>query len=107
MFEFTFRRSIGADAIPRKTTTLSVSWLNNQFRAVAVHHGRVEGTWERPGISDGPGNFEAFIREAVARTNYSGHSVSLFLAHPRLVQQLVDAPPVRGAVLQKIIQRHA
>jgi len=29
------------------------------------------------------------------------------LLHPRLVQQLVDAPPVKGAALQKIIQRHA
>jgi hypothetical protein len=107
MLDFTFRRSIAADAIPRKTTTLSVSWLNNQLKAVAVHRGRVDGTWERPGISDGPGNFEGFIREAVARTNYHGHSVSLVLAHPRLVQQLVDAPPVKGAALQKIIQRHA
>ena len=107
MFEFNFRRSIGAEEIPRKTTTLSVSWLNNQFKAVAVHRGRVEGTWERPGISDGPGNFETFIREAVARTNYHGHSVTLVLAHPRLVQQLVDVPPVKGAALQKIIQRHA
>jgi hypothetical protein len=107
MFDFTFKRSIAADAIPRKTTTLSVSWLNNQFKAVAVHRGRVEATWERPGISDGPGNFESFIKEAVARTNYHGHSVTLVLAHPRLVQQLVDAPPVKGAALQKIIQRHA
>ena len=57
MFDFGFKRSIAADAIPRQTTTLSVSWLNNQFKAVAVHRGRVEGTWERPGISDGPGNF--------------------------------------------------
>lgn len=107
MFDFTFRRSIAADAIPRKTTTLSVSWLNNQFKAVAVHRGRVEATWERPGISDGPGNFENFVREAAAHTNYHGHSVTLVLAHPRLVQQLVDAPPVKGAALQKIIQRHA
>ena len=107
MFDFSFKRSIASDAIPRKTTTLSVSWLNNQFKAVAVHRGRVEGAWERPGLSDGPGNFELFVREAVARTNYRGHSVSLVLAHPRLVQQLVDAPPVKGAALQKIIQRHA
>ena len=107
MFDFNFRRSIAADAIPRKLTTLSVSWLNNQFKAVSVHRGHVEGMWERPGISDGPGNFETFVREAVARTNYRGHTVTLVLAHPRLVQQLVDVPPVKGAALQKIIQRHA
>jgi hypothetical protein len=28
---------MGGDTIPRHLTTLSVSWLSNQFRAVAVH----------------------------------------------------------------------
>jgi len=101
------RRSIGADAIPRNVTTLSVSWLNTEFKAAAVHRGRVEATWQRPGVSDGPGNFESYVREAIDQTGYHGHSVSLVLAHPRLVQQLVDAPPVRGSALQKVIQRYA
>jgi hypothetical protein len=101
------RRDGGVDAIPRNLTMLSVSWLNNQFKAVAVHRGRIEGTWERPEESDGAGNFEKYLREAVQHTGYRGHSVSLVLAHPRLVQQLVDAPPVKGTALLKVIQRQA
>ncbi|MGH7967393.1 MAG: hypothetical protein ACREIC_01565, partial [Limisphaerales bacterium] len=100
-------RVAGGDVIPRNVTTLSVSWLNNQFKAVSVHRGRVEGAWERPGESDGAGNFEKFLKEAVRETGYRGHSVSLVLAHPRLVQQLVDAPPVKGMALFKVIQRQA
>jgi hypothetical protein len=101
------KRKLAGDAIPGHLTTLSVSWLNNQFKAIAVHRGVIEGSWERPGEADGAGNFENFIHEAVAQTGYHGQTVSLVLAHPRLVQQLVEVPPVKGAALQKIIQRQA
>src|SRR5690242_15197351 len=101
------KRAVGEHAIPRHVTTLSVSWLNNQFRAVSVHRGRIEGIWERSGESEGAGNFEKYLREAVQQTGYRGHSVSLVLAHPRLVQQLVEAPPVKGMALLKVIQRQA
>src|SRR5574340_17366 len=60
--------------IPRGLTTLSVSWLNGQFKALAV---------------------------------YRGLTVSLLLAHPRLVHQLVEVPPVKGAAMQKVIHRQA
>jgi hypothetical protein len=98
----------GVDTIPSNVTTLSVSWLNNQFKAVAVHRGRVTGTWERPGIeTNAAGDFETFIREAVRQTGYHGQTVSLVLAHSRLVQHMVDVPPVKWAALSKVIQRQA
>lgn len=93
--------------IPRGLTTLSVSWLNGQFKALAVHRGVVDGTWERPGEIEGTGNFESLLREAVQKTGYRGLTVSLLLAHPRLVQQLVEVPPVKGAAMQKVIHRQA
>ena len=99
--------ALGANSIPRRLTTLSVSWLNDQFKAVAVHRGVLEATWDRPGVTDGPGRFADFIREAVQETGYRGQTVSLVLAHPRLVQQLVDVPPVQGAVLSRVLQRQA
>jgi len=107
MIKLLLKRKLGANQIPGHLTTLSVSWLNNQFKAVAVHRGSVTGTWERPGDTDGAGNFDGFIREAVQQTGYHGQTVTLLLAHPRLVQQLVDVPPVKGAALQKVIQRQA
>jgi hypothetical protein len=84
-----------------------VSWLNNQFKAVAVHRGVIGATWEYPGEPDGPADFGPLLREAVERTGYRGQTVSLLLAHPRLVQQLIDVPPVKGTAVQKIIQRQA
>ena len=107
MLSLVKKRKLGASAIPAHLTTLSVSWLNNQFKAVAIHRGTVVGTWERPGETDGPDRFDAFIREAGQHTGYKGQNVSLVLAHPRLVQQLIDVPPVKGSALDKVIQRQA
>src|SRR5262245_17881138 len=94
-------------AMPAHVTTLSVSWLNNQFKAAAIHRGEVEGVWECPGPVDGAGRFEGLISQAVEQTGYRGQTVSLLLAHPRLVQQLVDVPLVKGPALKKILQRQA
>jgi hypothetical protein len=100
--------ALGANNIPRHLTTLSVSWLNGQLKAVAVHRGKVAGTWERPGSeTDTPGDFETFIREAVHETGYHGQTVSLVLAHPHLVQHMLEVPPVKWAALDKVIQRQA
>ena len=107
MIELISSRMRGANNISSKLTILSVSWLNKQFKAIAVHHGVVEGTWERPGDVESADEFEVLIREAVQQTGYRGSNVSLLLAHPRLVQQLVDVPPAKGANLNKIIERQA
>jgi len=103
-------RKLSAGAIPAHLTTLSVSWLNGQAKAVAVHRGAVEGTWEGPpptAETGGAANFETLLREAVQKTGFRGQTVSMVLAHPRLVQQLVDVPPVKGGALKKVLQRQA
>jgi hypothetical protein len=107
VLNFIWNRRTAAGAIPRRVTTLSVSWLNRQFKAVAVHRGIVQGQWEYPGEIEGPNNFEHLLRQAVQNTGYRGQTVSLVLAHPRLVQQALDVPPVKTAALRKILQRQA
>jgi len=97
----------GKSAIPAHVTTLSVSWLNNQFKAAAIHRGQAEAVWECPGPVDGAGRFEELIKQAVEKTGYRGQTVSLLLAHPRLVQQLVEVPLVKGPSLKKILKRQA
>src|SRR2546423_37540 len=104
---FSLNRKLAGNAIPAHLTTLSVSWLNSQFKAVAVNRGAIEGTWENPAELDGSINFEALLREAIQKTGFRGQTVSLVLAHPRLVQQLVEVPPVKGAALAKVLQRQA
>jgi hypothetical protein len=101
-------RALGASSIPRHLTTLSASWFNGQFKAVAVHRGKVAGTWERPTSEpDAADDFEAIIREAVKQTSYHGQTVSLVLAHPRLVQHMTEVPPVKWSAMSKVIQRQA
>lgn len=107
MLNLVKKRGLPTGAIPANLTSLSVSWLNGQFKAVSVHRGMVESAWERTGITEGPEHFDAFIREAVHETGYRGQTVILVLAHPRLVQQLIDLPPVKGKKLQKVIQQQA
>src|SRR6478735_7506302 len=107
MLSLAKKHKLGSAVIPSNVTTLCISWFNNQFRAVAVHRGTVVGTWERPGETDGPDRFDAFVREAGQATNYKGQSVTLVLAHPRLVQQLIEVPPVKGSALDKVILRQA
>jgi hypothetical protein len=107
MLSLAKKRKLGGGSIPANLTTLSVSWLYGQFKALSVHRGVIESSWERPGTTEGPEHFDAFIREAVHQTGYRGQSVTLVLGHPRLVQQLVDLPAVKGKKLQKVIQRQA
>jgi hypothetical protein len=107
MLSLVKKHKLGTAVIPSNVTTLCISWFNNQFKAVAVHRGTVVGTWERPGDTDGPDKFDAFVREAGQQTNYKGQSVTLVLSHPRLVQQLIEVPPVKGHALDKVIQRQA
>jgi hypothetical protein len=93
--------------MPPHLTTLSVSWLNKQFKAVAVHRGSVDGTWENPSDVEGASHFEALVREAVQKTGYRGQTVTLLLGHQRLAQQIVDIPPVKGATVNKLVARQA
>lgn len=102
------RARLGGERIPGNVTTLSVSWLNKQLKAVAVQRGKIMGTWERPASEgEAAADFETFLADAVRETNYRGSTVSLLLAHPRLVQHLAEVPPVKGTALNKVIQRQA
>src|SRR5215831_2665750 len=96
-----------AGEIPSHLTTLSIGWLNNRFKAIAVHRGMIEGTWEAPEEVKSPENFGELIKEAAEKTGFRGQTVSLILGHPRLAQQLVDVPPVKRGAMRKILQRQA
>jgi hypothetical protein len=86
-------------------TILCLSYLNGQFKAMAVHKGTVVGTWERSGVQEDFTDFSTVLTEAVDKTRYVGSNVALVLAHPRLTQQLVEVPPVKGWNLERYIQR--
>ncbi len=87
--------------------TLSVSWLGKRFRALAIHRGQIQSAWECPDPVEGTHRFTELLERAVATTGYSGETVSLVLAHPRLAHQLVEVPPAKGAELTKLLERAA
>lgn len=97
----------GESKIPQNVTTLSISWLNNQFVAQSIHRGKVEGSWEMAFTPDVEPDFADLVREAVQKTRYHGTTVSLLLANAKLAQQLIEVPPVSGGDLIKVIQREA
>src|SRR4029453_9450791 len=72
---------------------------------MGVNKGTVVGTWERSGVQEDFTDFSTVLTEAVDKTRYVGSNVALVLAHPRLTQQLVEVPPVKGWNLERYIQR--
>lgn len=87
--------------------TLSVTWLRKHFRAVAVQRGKITGTWESPEPIEGTDRFAELLEKAIAATGYSGSTVSLVLAHQHLVHLLIEVPPVKRSMLQKVVERQA
>jgi hypothetical protein len=87
------------------TTMLSLSLLNGQLKAVAFNRGKVTGQWECPEpVSDFSG-FAPTLRKIIEETHYTGNQASLVLAHPRLTQQLIETPPVKGWNLRAFLER--
>ncbi len=96
------RRSLSA-----QHTTLSVSWLRKQFRAVAIHRGQIAGTWESPEPVEGTDHFPELLHKAVEATGYHGSTVTLVLAHQHLVHLLIEVPPVKRNLLARVVNRQA
>lgn len=90
---------------PVSGSTLGVSWLNNQLHVVAHQQGLVTGSWSSQLSPADARDLGDLLREAVKQTKFTGNTVSLVLAHPELVQQLIDAPPAKGAALEAYVQR--
>lgn len=92
------------ERLPTRPTTLSITWLNGQFRALAVHKGVIEAVWKCPHEVEVSG-FAKALQDAVAYTGYHGSTVSLVLAHPRLGHQLVESPPIKSTGVVRFLER--
>jgi hypothetical protein len=86
-------------------TILCLSWLNGQFKAMAVHRGVVSNKWEAAQPAEDLTDFPTLLNEAVEKTGYAGANVALVLAHPRLTHQLVETPPAKGWLLERFLTR--
>jgi len=84
---------------------LGVSWLNNFLQVAVVQQGQVTAEWSSPLSGEDVRDLGDLLREAVKRTGFAGNSASLVFAHPQFIQQLMDAPPAKGAALDAYLQR--
>jgi hypothetical protein len=75
------------------------------LHVVAYQQGLVTGSWSSSLSPDDLRDFGDLLREAIKQTGFTGQTVALVLAHPQLVQQLIDAPPARGTALESYVQR--
>jgi hypothetical protein len=91
--------------LPTAETTLSLAWMNGQVRALAVHKGVIEGSWQCPSEVDDVASFATLLRDAVTNTGYRGSTVSVVLAHPRLGLQLLEAPPTNTTGVVRFLER--
>lgn len=101
------RSSRPRQGLPLHHSTLSVTWLRKHFRAVAIHRGKVTGIWESPEPVEGTDRFGELLQQAITATGYTGSTVSLVLAHQHLVHLLIEVPPVKRNMLEKVVNRQA
>lgn len=93
------------ERLSTQQTTLSVAWIDGSVRALAVHKGVVEGAWECPDPVTEADGFASVLRQAVTQTGYKGSTVSIVLAHPKLAEQLLEAPPMARTGFARLLER--
>src|SRR5580693_6512453 len=88
-------------------TALGISILNSEFKAASMGQGSSMETWETTGLSDNFAGVGAVLMEAVKKTRASGKQVAIVLAHPRLIDKVIEIPPVKGWKLDQLLHRQA
>ncbi len=87
-------------------TSLGISVLNGDLRAVAFGRGAAAPvTGETNGLGENLAGLGLALLEVVEKTGTSGRTVAVALAHPRLIDQVVEVPPVTGWKLQRLLPR--
>ena len=83
---------------------LGISILNGELKASVVKPGGV-ATFESGTPADDPGSLTAILGEAIHKIQSDGEQVAIVLAHPRLIDQVVEIPPVKGWKLARLLAR--
>lgn len=86
-------------------TILCFSCLNGQVKALAFQRGATASTWEKPEPVEDFAAFSMVANDADEKTRFTGNEAAIVLAHPRLSEQLVETPPVKGWTLARFLQR--
>jgi hypothetical protein len=84
---------------------LCISCLNGEWTAAGFRKGAPAGTWHSPVPIDEFAICAPAFRESFAQTQADGRTVGIVLAHPRLTDQVVDVPPVKGSKFARYLDR--
>jgi hypothetical protein len=85
--------------------TLCISCLNGEWTAAGFRKGAPAGLWHSPTPVDDFASAGQTFRDSVLQTGSDGKMVGLVLAHPRLTDQVVDVPPIKGSKLARFLDR--
>jgi hypothetical protein len=82
-----------------------VSILNGHCQATSFRRGSVAEFWEGPQLREDFSDLPATLKEALEKTKPAGKLAAMVMALPRLNDQVVEVPPVKGRVLMQFLQR--
>jgi len=84
---------------------LGISWLNGRFHAAALNGSTVLASWASPQPVPHEGDFAEALAEAVRQTRFTGAQVVVVLDHGSLLFHVEETPPVKGRVLNQLLER--
>lgn len=84
---------------------LGISWLNGRFHAAALNGSVVSASWASPQPVPHEGDFAEALAEAVRQTRFTGAQVIVVLDHGSLLFHVEETPPVKGRVLNQLLER--
>jgi len=90
-----------------KSNSLALSILNGQVRGVFLRRGAVQGAYDGPDSLADLTGLTPVLREASAKTGSDAKQLTIVIADPRLSDQLVEVPQVRGGMLTRLLERQA
>src|SRR5687768_12500970 len=90
------------------TPTFAISILNGQIKAVTFRRGKgTEASWDGPDSLADLTGLTPVLRDAVKKMQTEAKQVAMVIADPRLSDQLVEVPQVRGGMMHRLLERQA
>ncbi len=84
---------------------LGITWLHGHFHAVNLATGSAGTGWTSPAPVQTVAEFTTALGEAIRETGYRGQKAIVVLDHRNLLFHVQEAPPAKGRLLGKLLER--
>lgn len=85
--------------------SLCISCLNGEWTAAGFRKGAPSGSWQKPELVEDFAALGPVLAQSFQNTQAEGRVVGLVIAHPKLIDHVIDVPPVKGWKLDRYIER--